>query len=131
MLSSPKVSPSFDYSEITNNPPTESIDWNTFSEFLAGDLELMDELLALYQVDARRLMDDIRTALAKKDYDSLTLNAHGLKGASANVHANWMRHWAYLLEQAALKQDAETADYAFYELQQAFDDYQQLCQARQ
>jgi HPt (histidine-containing phosphotransfer) domain-containing protein len=131
MLSSQTPLPLNDYRDITDNPPADVVDWNTFAEFVAGDLELMDELVVLYQADSQQLINKIGQSLASRQFEELTLHAHGLKGSSANVHAGWVRHWAYLLEQAARKQDLETADYAFYELQKAFDEYRQHCNERE
>lgn len=126
-MTSPPVVPNPElYKDITEDSPTHIMDWATFLEFMGGDMEIIDELLAIYKDDSKRLMGELSSSSQARDFDQLAIDAHSLKGASANIQAGWVRHWATLLEAAAKHKDSGTIDYAVYELTKA---YQQLLEA--
>ena len=63
-----------------------------------GKRDLVSKLLALYAEDFPKRLEAIRAGLASGDAGPVQLNAHALKGASANVSALQVQATAYTLE---------------------------------
>ncbi len=63
------------------------IDREDLMERIGGDMELLDELLELFDEDYPDLMGEIRTAIAEQDGERLKRAAHTLKGAVGNFAA--------------------------------------------
>src|SRR5207244_4187564 len=55
---------------------------------VAGDRELLQELVALFRADCPRMLGDVRAALASQDAAQLQRAAHALKGAVGNFGAS-------------------------------------------
>lgn len=68
-----------------------------FSQF-GGDLELLQEVVALFLEDGRALMCGIRDSIARRDSYSLEQAAHRLKGSVANFYASAVVEAALRLE---------------------------------
>jgi HPt (histidine-containing phosphotransfer) domain-containing protein len=63
-----------------------------------NDLQLMQDLIDLYLADYPRLVDEIRTALERKDARALQRGAHSLKGCTSNLAAKLASEAAFKLE---------------------------------
>ncbi len=66
---------------------------------VGGDLDLLKEIAALFLDEYPRELDEIRSALAASDADTLERSAHGLKGSVANFGAAAAVDAAFQLEQ--------------------------------
>ena len=53
-----------------------------------GDVELLKQLVDLFQEDSARLLRDIRAALDRRDAQALRRSAHALKGSVGNFAAS-------------------------------------------
>ncbi|MFZ0636057.1 MAG: response regulator [Candidatus Acidiferrales bacterium] len=56
-------------------------------EHVAGDRDLLCELIGLFETECPRLVEEIRAAVASKTAKSLEVGAHTLKGAASNFAA--------------------------------------------
>ena len=68
---------------------------------LGGDRRLLDELVAIFRTDSRRLMAAIRRAASAGDREALRRGAHALKGSLGTLGAPRAFRAAAGLEQAA------------------------------
>jgi two-component system, sensor histidine kinase and response regulator len=77
------------------------IDPARFREVTMGDPELAKGLVATFVESGRRALADVATGLANRDAALVKRAAHTLKGASANMGAQFLRDAASDLERAA------------------------------
>jgi len=70
-------------------------------ETFGDDPEFIQELLGLYLSDAQARVAALQQASQPVQWERLRQEAHQLKGASANVGADGMRHLAQQLEELA------------------------------
>lgn len=80
-----------------------SIDWTQLEQFKAfddADLTMTHGVIALFIADAPARMQAIREALSQDDSQALSLAAHALKGAAANVGAKNVADACNNLEQS-------------------------------
>jgi HPt (histidine-containing phosphotransfer) domain-containing protein len=68
---------------------TDSIDLSVLASFddpdMGGEPDLVIELIDLYQDEAARLVEVIRTGLQNSDWTSVKRAAHSLRGSSSNL----------------------------------------------
>jgi len=76
---------------------------------MAGDEELVNQLLWLFQQNTPGLLQEMREALEQKDCDRLKVQAHTLKGEASNVDAQYCKEAAQELEKAAQQCDMAAA----------------------
>lgn len=74
-------------------------------ERLAGDAELLDELIPLMLEQSRQLTAEIRTALAERAASTVVIAAHTIKGSAANLEATPLADAARRLETMARADD--------------------------
>jgi len=92
-------------------PPAEVLDEAALMSRVDNDLQLMQDLIDLYLADYPRLVDEIRTALERKDARALQRGAHSLKGCTSNLAAKLASEAAFKLEGLAHTGNwAEAAD---------------------
>ena len=101
-----------------NNNPV--VDWNFFNERFGDDQDLVKELIAIYLEESPKQMDQVRQAVAAKDMPNLSLYAHSLKGASANMGAMQVRYAAADLEAKGKNKDESNLDMLLQRLENAF-----------
>jgi CheY-like chemotaxis protein/HPt (histidine-containing phosphotransfer) domain-containing protein len=78
--------------------PAEVLDEAVLLSRVDNDLQLMQDLIDLYLADYPRLVDEIRTALERKDARALQRGAHSLKGCTSNLAAKLASEAAFKLE---------------------------------
>jgi signal transduction histidine kinase/DNA-binding response OmpR family regulator len=93
-----------DTKKLQDNSLLSQIDSEPFDRAAAlaqveGDAELLAELVALFNEDCPRLMDEIRDAVTGSEAQGLTRAAHALKGAAANFSATRVVTLARQLEE--------------------------------
>jgi PAS domain S-box-containing protein len=79
-------------------PPAEVLDRKQALKRVGGDVEILRELVGLFNADCPRLRAEIRQAVANGDAPRLKLAAHTLKGAVGNFGARATAEAAQRLE---------------------------------
>jgi PAS domain S-box-containing protein len=90
--------------DATANVP---VHLSRLNELTDGDPEFTRELVATFIASGEQALDEARLALAGLDRTGLSRIAHKLKGASANVHAEPLRHLSHTLESQASSLDQQ------------------------
>lgn len=94
-------------------------------ERIGGSLELANRLLALYVRETPAFVVKMRQALKEGNAPDVQLNAHSIKGASANIGGELVREKALAIEMAAKEKDLARAE----GLMTGFDaEFDRLCQ---
>jgi HPt (histidine-containing phosphotransfer) domain-containing protein len=83
---------------------------------LAGDDELMTDVITVFLDDLPARLAAIKDAVAARDADRLRLAAHMLKGAAGNLSALGLFEAANVLERIAVESHMEAADGAWRQL---------------
>lgn len=78
----------------------KAIEKESLMERVDDDLELLVDLVEIYEEDAAEHLGTIKTAVSSKDGELLTRAAHSLKGSSYNMSANILADLAQELELA-------------------------------
>jgi PAS domain S-box-containing protein len=104
----------------THNSGHPIVDWNFFNERFGDDQELVKELVAIYLEESPKQMQQVRQAVADKNMADLSLYAHSLKGASANMGAMEVRYAAADLEAKGKAGDGNGLDELMEKLEAAF-----------
>ncbi len=76
-------------------------------ERFGNDEELIGVVLEAFLQEAPGLIENMKTAIERKDYELIRSHAHALKGSAANVNADILRQLALSMEQCADKADIE------------------------
>jgi CheY-like chemotaxis protein len=96
---------------------TEVFDHEAALAMIDGDLELFQELVALFMSESANLLDQIRGSLAQHDANALERSAHSLKGSVGAFRAESARLAAQKLEDLGRQGDFEQAEGACEELE--------------
>ena len=70
-------------------------------ERFGNDEELIRVVLDAFFQEAPELIENIKTAIGKKDAQLIKSYAHALKGSAANVNADILKETAWCMEQDA------------------------------
>ncbi len=115
VVEQPQQQPSLAASDLDNtsvpnvDATNDAIDWEKARITVAGDVNLLSELLRVYLGEVVSLMGEIRQAIDTTDRAALKRAAHTLKGASQSVGAIRTSEIAELLEIADDDEPAETS----------------------
>ena len=82
-------------------------------ERVAGDDELLQEIIELFMEDYQDHLRNIRNAINTNNADLLTKAAHTLKGAVATFAAENARNAAFILEKMGRTEDLTGSEDAF------------------
>ena len=85
------------------------------------DPAFLERLVETFLADCSIYMDAIRTAVAEEDAQTLVEEAHGLKGAVANLQAPTAQEAARRLEQIGRSGEFDEADSALKTLEHEID----------
>ncbi len=99
------------------------IDHQDLMERIGGDMELLDELLELFEEDYPGLITEIQQAIDEKDGEKLKRSAHTLKGAVGNFAALKAHALAFQLEKKGETGDFTNAHNLLIQLQDAIDEF--------
>ncbi len=102
-------------------PAEEVLDRNGALERVGGDVELLQELVALFRQDCPKLFDEIRDAVRRGNAADLRRAAHTLKGSVSNFCAAEATGAARDLETMGREENLAGAAAALRELEQALD----------
>ncbi|MEH2358334.1 response regulator [Nostoc sp.] len=81
------------------------IDWERLHQLSENNLEFELELLQIFVEDIEPRLEVVKIAIAAYDFQELALQAHQIKGASANMGATTMQMAAEKLEKFARNQE--------------------------
>ena len=94
----------------SKKPAADVIDLTAALERLDGDRALFEELAQVFKAECPKIVAEIRRAVSHHDATTLRLQAHTLKGSSANLGASAISQTAYEIEKIALSADMERAN---------------------
>jgi len=101
----------------------ETINRDELSERLAGDMELLRDLGALFIEDYPNLINKIDNAINSKDSLALKKAAHTLKGSVANFSAQKAYEASYELEMNGKNEEIDKALEAFKIVKNEIDNF--------
>lgn len=85
-------------------------------ERVAGDEDLMMELIGLFRVDIETLLADLETGIATRDDEKVRHAAHTIKGMSGNLSAHSLYETSYELELAGKNSETDKITEKFEEV---------------
>lgn len=91
------------------------------------DRELQRELINLFLVDTASRLANLPAAIEAGNIDHLRLQAHAVKGASANMGADRLQEACAKMESAALSGDAHPFEKLYEEVDVEFDRVKEFC----
>ena len=97
------------------------LDREALLERVAGDVDLLRELVDLFMDDSLRLVDRISKAVMRKDADDLEKAAHGLKGSVPNFGAKTVADIAQVSETMGRNRDITKAQNVVAELEKQIE----------
>jgi two-component system, sensor histidine kinase and response regulator len=94
------------------------VDWPALLKSTEGDVSMARELIELFIASGDETLAAINKALSRSDFETVSAQAHSLKGASASLRAKAASSAAARLEAAARNADAQTVTTLAAEVQQ-------------
>ena len=82
-------------------------------ERVSGDVELLEEVVALFLAQAPEILSEMKEAIERSDSRSLEQTAHKLRGSAANLGADGTAHAAQILEAMGRRGDILKAKEAY------------------
>lgn len=101
------------------------LDFDEFKDRVQDDMELLLELLDIYEEDYQLKRVGLGEAIASGNADEVRNIAHSLKGASGNISAKQVRDSFYKLEEMGKNGNLDGAEVI---LSKVDEDYQALSQ---
>jgi signal transduction histidine kinase/DNA-binding response OmpR family regulator len=105
-------------SRATGRDGEAAIDRADLLTRFVGDVEMLREVLNLFQSECPRELETLRDAVTRRERGALKLAAHSLKGVFANLSAGRATVLAYRLEQLAADGDFTDASAALAALEE-------------
>ena len=105
------------------------IDQQELMERIGGDMELLEELLELFEEDYPELLASIQHAIEIQDGESLKRSAHTLKGAVGNFAALKAHALAFELEKKGEAGDFSDASTLLTQLESAIHEFKNALKA--
>lgn len=90
--------------------PDDPVDKEALLDLVDEDLDFLETLVDTFLADCYSYMSSIRTAVEEEDATTLQEEAHGLKGAVANLKAEPAREAARRLEEMGRSATFDEAD---------------------
>jgi HPt (histidine-containing phosphotransfer) domain-containing protein len=122
---------------MTGGAEEAEIDIPATLERLNGDKELLTALVGFFFEDFPTLLEEVRTAYARRDWPALQRAAHSLKGLSANFGAapavaalQKLESWNATRDVESQTQLLQAAEVAMAHLAAALVDYHATSQGR-
>lgn len=97
------------------------VDKEALFDLVDEDPTFLERLVETFLADCTTYMEAIRAAVAEKDATTLTEEAHGLKGAVANLQAPSAQEAAHRLEEMGRAGELDGAESALATLEQEID----------
>jgi two-component system, sensor histidine kinase and response regulator len=97
-------------------PAAKTFDRLALLDRVAGDEELMNDVIRIFLEDCAQQLTAIRGAIDQKSADAIRTAAHALKGAAGNLSANGLFEAADLLERIGAESRIDVAEAAWLRL---------------
>jgi HPt (histidine-containing phosphotransfer) domain-containing protein len=97
------------------------LDLADFKERVQDDIELLLELLDIYEEDYKKKRVALEEAVRGRNPDEVRNIAHSLKGASGNISAGQLRESFYKLEEMGKTKNLEGAQAALSQVDQEYE----------
>lgn len=109
-----------------NLGPQSVFDRAAMLDRLAGDQELLAEIVELYVTEMPKMINALMLYLEDKDLAGAERQAHSIKGASANVSAEVVRGVAFEMEKLAKAGELDGIRGRLEELELAYQDFKNV-----
>jgi HPt (histidine-containing phosphotransfer) domain-containing protein len=113
--------------EVTSDDPPVW-DRQKMLERLLDDEDLAKMIQDSFLGDIPQQIQTLKAFLASGDVSGIELQAHSIKGASANVGAERLQSVAFEMEKAAIAQDMTAAGAFMNDLERQFDHFKEVMQ---
>ncbi|MFB6247190.1 MAG: Hpt domain-containing protein [Salinibacter sp.] len=97
------------------------VDREALLDLVDRDMVFLERLIEMFREDCKAYLRDIRAAIDRGDAETLTDEAHSLKGAAAHLQAEAVRSAARRLERLGRAEDLGPAPDTFRRLEAAVD----------
>jgi two-component system sensor histidine kinase/response regulator len=101
--------------------PDAPVDREALLELVDRDTVFLERLIEMFREDCKAYLQDIRAAIERGDPETLTNEAHGLKGAAAHLQAEAVRAAASRLEELGRAGELGPAPDTYHRLEAAVD----------
>ena len=101
--------------------PDAPVDREALLDLVDRDTVFLKRLIEMFREDCNAYLQDIRTAIEEDDPETLTNEAHGLKGAAAHLQAEAVRAAAHRLEELGRTGELGPALDTYHRLEDAVD----------
>ena len=90
------------------------------AERLMGDENILKEILDIFIEESAMQIESLKGHIEKKDLEKIKMQAHTIKGASANIGGEVLRRTAFEMEEAAGQQDFDKIASLMPELEEQY-----------
>ncbi|MFZ0389430.1 MAG: PAS domain S-box protein [Calditrichia bacterium] len=97
-------------------PARVMFDSQELMERMEGDLDLLKELLDIFEETSADILESISLGIKEKDAQTVERGAHSLKGSVSNFSAGYVRDLAFQLEEMGRNNNLENAETVFARL---------------
>ena len=112
-------------------PVLSHIDWSYLHTLSDEDHDFEMTLLELFLQDCQEQLKQLKEAIAQSNIKQIEKNSHYIKGASANVGAQYMQHYARQIEQQVRHTQLTCLDGEMSRLETSFSIVQEIFAAQQ
>lgn len=107
------------------------LDWSHLHTLSDNDTTFEMTLLELFVEDCQAKLQELKDAIAQTDITRIERLSHYIKGASANIGAEYMQHYAHQIEQQVRQTQLTCFDLEMNRLETSFNIVQDLWAAQQ
>lgn len=97
------------------------VELDRLQEICCGDREFERELIDVFLTDSLERIRTMESALQERNQEIFRVQAHSIKGASANAGAETMTAIAHSLEQVAVEGNGGTAERLVQDMKQEYE----------
>ena len=105
---------------------SESLDLNEVLQRVQNDRELLIELFNIFFEDCPGKMSNLKSAVQKKDFNSIRDIAHSMKGASGNISAKKIHNSFFKIEQMGKNSDLNGIDGLIKDLEEQIKELKKI-----
>jgi CheY-like chemotaxis protein len=102
-------------------PPADAIDWSAALDYVAGDEQMLRDLVGIFLTEAPGWMEELRRGVAANHVADVKRIAHNLKGSVRLFGSKSAFDSAFLLEQMSRNGNLANASTAFAALEQSLE----------
>ncbi|MCD6129423.1 MAG: Hpt domain-containing protein [Deltaproteobacteria bacterium] len=103
-----------------------AVDLNKALEMVDGDKEFLKELVELFKKDCSEKLEEISSAIQKKDFKTIDEVAHSLKGASGNLGLMRIYELSFEIEKMGKETKSEGIEEIYEQLKEEFNNFKEF-----